>query len=167
MTAGRTIRFTVTGAAIPKDRARARIVTPPGKRPFIQHYTPAETRKYEERVGKLAKRAWGADEPSLRPIDLQITIYEEIPSSWSKWKREAAARGEILPTGKPDIDNVVKSVADGMNKIVFKDDGQIAAVDAVKIYAPDGVAGYVEVAVRENWRCGSWITRVIDLVLRR
>lgn len=167
MTTGRTIRFTVTGSAIPKDRARARIVTPKGRKPFIQHYTPAETRKYEERVAKLARRAWGDAEPSMRPIELQVTVYAEIPEGWSKWKREAAARGEILPTGTPDLDNVVKSIADGMNGVVFKDDGQVASVDAVKLYAAEGADGYVEVAVRENWRCASWISRIADLVLLR
>ena len=164
---GRTIRFTVTGAAVPKDRVRARIVTPKGKKPFVQLYTPKETQAYEDRIKRLAKRAWGDAEPSLRPIELQVTIFVEIPSSWSKWKREAATRGEILPTGVPDVDNVVKAISDAMNKIVYRDDGQVCTVDAVKLYAPEGAEGYVEVAVRENYRCGSWIDRLLDLVLLR
>lgn len=164
---GRTIRFTITGAAVPKDRVRARIVTPKGKRPFVQLYTPKETTDYEKRIEKLARRAWGEAEPSLRPVELQVTIYVEIPDSWSKWKREAATRGEILPTGVPDVDNVVKAVSDAMSGVVYRDDGQVATVDAVKLYAPDGTAGYVEVAVRENYRCGSWISRLLDLVLLR
>lgn len=163
----RTIRFTVTGAAVPKDRVRHRIVTPKGKRPFVQVYTPKETTDYEQRVRAIAKRAWGSAEPSDRPIELQVTIYVEIPESWSKWKREAAARGDILPTGVPDVDNVVKALSDAMNKTVYRDDGQVCTIDAVKLYAPVGTAGYVEVALRENWRCGSWITRLLDLVLLR
>ncbi len=166
--AGRTIRFTVTGAAIPKDRVRARIVTPKGgKRPFVQLYTPKETTDYENRVKAAAARAWGDAEPSLRPIELQVTIYAEIPESWSKWKREAATRGEILPTGVPDVDNIVKAVSDAMNGVVYRDDGQVVTVDAVKLYAAEGAEAYVEVAVRENYRCGSWITRLLDLVLLR
>lgn len=164
---GRTIRFTVTGAAVPKDRARYRIVTPKGRKPFVQSYTPKETVAYEEHVKRLARRAWGNAEPSLRPIELQVTIYVEIPASWAKWKREAATRGEILPTGVPDVDNVVKAISDAMNKVVYRDDGQVATIDAVKLYAPEGSAGYVEVGVRENYRCGSWIDRLLDLVLLR
>ena len=164
---GRTVRFTITGAALPKERVRARIVTPKGKRPFVQLYTPKETRDYEERIQKLARRAWGDAETSLRPIELQVTIHVEIPAGWPKWKREAATRGEILPTGVPDVDNIVKAVSDAMNGVVYRDDGQVATVDAVKLYAPEGADGFVEVAVRENYRCGSWISRLLDLVLLR
>lgn len=165
--AGRTIRFTITGAAAPKERVRHRIVTPKGKRAFVQVYTPKETVEYENRVKAAARRAWGDAEPSRRPIELQVTIYVEIPDSWPKWKREAATRGEILPTGVPDVDNIVKAVSDAMNGVIYRDDGQVAAVDAVKLYAPEGTAGRVEVAVRENYRCGSWITKILDLVLLR
>lgn len=164
---GRTVRFTVTGDAIPKDRVRHRIVQPKGKRPFVQVYTPKETRDYELKVAARAKRAWGEAEPSMRPIELQVTVFVEIPTSWPKWKQEAATRGEILPTGTPDLDNVVKSLQDGMNGVIYRDDGQVATVDAVKLYAPQGVAGYVEVAIRENYRCASWISRLLDLVLLR
>ena len=75
---GRTVRFTITGAALPKERVRARIVTPKGKRPFVQLYTPKETRAYEERIQKLARRAWGDAEPSLRPIELQAVSYTHL-----------------------------------------------------------------------------------------
>lgn len=163
---GRTARFILAGVAIPKDRVRHRIVQPKGRKPFVQVYTPAETRKYEERIAAAAKAAWPG-EPSRRPIELQVTINVEIPEGWPKWKREAATRGEILPTGVPDVDNVVKSISDGMNGVVYADDGQVATIDAVKLYAPEGRRGFVEVAVRENYRCGSWISRILDLVLLR
>lgn len=171
---GREIRFTVAGASVPKERVRVRVVTPKGKRPFAQLYTPAETRDYEARVAAAARTAWRVAsfahnlpvEPSTRPIELQITVYDAIPEGWPKWKQVAAARGDILPTGKPDLDNVTKAIADGMNGVVFKDDAQIATVDAVKLYTCDGGAR-VEVAVRENRRCASWITRIADLVLLR
>lgn len=164
---GRTIRFTVHGAAVPKDRVRHRIVTPKHGKPFVQVYTPKETVEYEERVGQLAKRAWGPHPPSLRPIELQITVYAEIPESWPKWKREGAARGEILPTDVPDVDNVVKAISDGMNGVVYRDDGQVCTIDAVKLFAQEGSAGYVEVAVRENYRCASWIKRLAEFFLLR
>ena len=67
----------------------------------------------------------------------------------------------------PDVDNVVKAISDAMNGVVYRDDGQVATVDAVKLYAAAGAGGFVEVAVRENYRCGSWISRILDLVLLR
>lgn len=164
---GRTIRYRVMGDAAPKERARARIVQPKGGRPFIQHYTPKETVEYEQRIANIARQAWGDAPPTTRPVELQVTVYAEIPAGWPKWKREAATRGELLPTGKPDLDNIVKAIADGMNKVVYADDEQIAVIDAAKLYAPEGTKGYIEVAVRENWRQASWIQRLADLVLLR
>lgn len=151
---------------MPWERAGARIVFPKAGKPFIQHYKPAATTKYEQLVGKRARHRWPGD-PSDRPIELQVTVYIEIPESWSKWKREAACRGEILPTGKPDVDNFLKAICDGMTGIVYKDDSQICTIDAVKLYAPEGTEGFVDVQIRENYRCGSWITRLLDLVLLR
>jgi Holliday junction resolvase RusA-like endonuclease len=165
--AGRTIRFRLGGTAAPKERVRHRLVRPKGKPAFVQVYTPAETVNYEKRVAETARRAWGDAAPTRRPVELQVTVYLEIPNGWPRWKQEAAARGEIAPTGKPDLDNYVKAIADGMNGTVYTDDAQICAIDAVKLYAPQGSRGYVEVSVRENYRCGSWIARILDLVLLR
>lgn len=164
---GQMIRFRLEGTAAPKERARHRIVTPKGRKPFISVYTPKETVEYEKRVAAVAGQAWGRPEPSMRPIELQVTVVVAIPDGWPKWKREAATRGEIAPTGVPDLDNIVKAIQDGMNKVVYRDDGQIVSTDAVKMYATDGGAGHVEVAVRENYRAGSWIAKLADLFLLR
>lgn len=163
---GRTIAFVVPGDAAPKERARARIVQVPGKKPFISHYTPKETREYEEKVKAIAWRAWGANPPSKRPIEMQITVHVQIPPGWPKWKQEAAMHGEIAPTGVPDLDNFAKSIGDAMNGTVYADDSQVVAVDMVKLYATDGFPR-VEVQLRENWRSGSWITRLADFILLR
>lgn len=163
---GRSIRFTLSGEAVPKDRPRHRIVSPPGRKAFVHVYTPKATEDYEKRIAARARKVWGAP-PSMRPIELQVTIYVEIPAAWPKWKREAAGRGEVCPTSVPDVDNVVKSVADAMNGIVYRDDSQIVTIDAVKMHAPLGEDGYLDVQVRENYRCASWITRLADFVLLR
>lgn len=158
---GRTIGFVVPGDAAPKERARARIVQVPGKKPFISHYTPKETREYEEKVKAIAWRAWGANPPSTRPIEMQITVHVQIPPGWPKWKQEAAVHGEIAPTSVPDLDNIAKAISDAMNGTVYTDDSQVIAVDMVKLYATNGVAR-IEVQVRENWRSRSSITKLAE-----
>ena len=45
------------------------------------------------------------------------------------------ADGKILPTKKPDVDNVVKSIFDGLNKVAFKDDTQIVELHCSKRYS--------------------------------
>ena len=55
----------------------------------------------------------------------------EIPKSWTKAKKAAAAAYEILP-GKPDIDNIAKIVLDSFNGVVFEDDAQVYDLKVVK-----------------------------------
>ena len=42
--------------------------------------------------------------------------------------------GEELPTKKPDLDNVLKAVLDGLNGIAFVDDSQVVAITVRKKY---------------------------------
>lgn len=54
-------------------------------------------------------------------IGIDIEIICETPQSWSKKKKHLALSGKLSPT-HCDIDNQVKSLCDGMNRMVFTDD---------------------------------------------
>ena len=43
--------------------------------------------------------------------------------------------GKELPLKKPDIDNIVKVVADALNGVAYHDDTQIVMVVAKKVYS--------------------------------
>ena len=58
-----------------------------------------------------------------------------IPSSWSKKKQAAAEAGEVRPTGRPDLDNIVKLYADAFNGVVWRDDSQVVRVVSEKRYS--------------------------------
>jgi Holliday junction resolvase RusA-like endonuclease len=58
-----------------------------------------------------------------------------VPASWSGKKQRMALAGEVLPTSKPDVDNVVKAVFDGMNGVLWRDDvlvGRPAGAQALR-----------------------------------
>ena len=40
----------------------------------------------------------------------------------------------MLPSRKPDIDNVMKIVLDALNGVAYKDDSRVVRVEAQKIY---------------------------------
>lgn len=40
-------------------------------------------------------------------------------------KKTAMLSGELLPTKKPDIDNIVKAVLDALNEVAYRDDTQV------------------------------------------
>jgi Holliday junction resolvase RusA-like endonuclease len=65
--------------------------------------------------------------PLEGPLALRIRAVFRVPDSWSQKKKVAAVlQGSIRPTGKPDLDNVLKHVKDVMTDLCFwKDDAQV------------------------------------------
>jgi len=64
-------------------------------------------------------------------VFVKMEFFYEIPKSWSKKKKESAKWHK----SKPDIDNLIKSVLDGLNGVAFIDDAQVACIQAIKQYA--------------------------------
>ena len=99
-------------------------------------YTPKKTRDYEA----LVKQSYmGQCGNVITEKDVKITIiaYFSIPKSKSKKVKEQMATGEIRPSKKPDIDNVMKSILDGLNGVAFVDDKQVVEVHVEKWYSED------------------------------
>lgn len=63
--------------------------------------------------------------PLTGPILLGLKCFLPIPKSLSKKKRAAALAGEIRPTTKPDLDNMIKHFKDVCKDIFWVDDKQI------------------------------------------
>lgn len=104
----------------PQGKARARsVVTPNGK---IRHYTPENTREYENLIAMQAKLAMSGTPPFEMPIRLTLTIVMPISKGYSKKKMQACKEQTYLPTTKPDADNVEKAIKDACNGIVWIDD---------------------------------------------
>lgn len=117
------IEFTVPTAPVAKARARS---TRSG-----QHYTPQKTVDFENMVAWYAKAAM-AGKP-LYEGALIVTLYYGIPIP--KTLEPRIKKGELIyPTKRPDMDNYEKSVLDGMNGVVYKDDSQIVATFHKKRY---------------------------------
>jgi Holliday junction resolvase RusA-like endonuclease len=130
------VAFFVPGEPVAKARPRATVVN---GRPRI--YTPAKSVSYERAVGLIAKRAMRGRRKLAGALGVEVEFLMPIPKSWPKARRLAALHGGVAHEGKPDIDNLVKSVVDGMNGIVFKDDAGITKLAASKTYCPLGEGG--------------------------
>jgi len=68
-------------------------------------------------------------------IELYFVFNFSIPESYSKKKKKSITDGEIKYTKKPDIDNLIKSIMDGLNKTAYKDDSQVYKIGAKKQFA--------------------------------
>lgn len=131
------VKFIVPGTPQGKGRARSTMRKRRDGIAIAAHYTPAKTRAYEQSVSAAAHRAMLGKPLFSGPVSLMITAFFEPPKSWPKWKREAALLGDIKPTGKPDLDNILKAIKDGLNGEVWKDDSQVVSVGGTKTYSEE------------------------------
>ena len=70
-----------------------------------------------------------------KPVTLRIVARFLPPKSTSKKRTALMLDGKELPLKKPDIDNIVKVVADALNGVAYHDDTQIIMVVAKKVYS--------------------------------
>jgi Holliday junction resolvase RusA-like endonuclease len=130
------VSFVISGVPIAKGRPR--LTTRNG---FARAYTPEKTRRFETVVAEQARAALGPMDAFTGPVELEAHFSLPIPKSWSKRDKAAALAGSILPQSKPDLDNYLKAIADGMNEVVYKDDCQIVSCRLTKRYGEEpGVA---------------------------
>lgn len=102
----------------------------------MKTYTPSETAAYENLV-RLAYRE-KCDHIAFEQgvaVDLRVIAYMRIPASASKRKQSTMLSGEIRPTKKPDSDNILKAVLDGLNGVAYHDDAQIVDVQIRRFYS--------------------------------
>lgn len=137
------ISFTIPGRVRGKGRPRATAMSVKGKT-YVRTYTDAKTVSAEGLVRHFASQAMYGLKPFEGAIHLDVVIFQHTPKSWSK-KRTAGAK---WITGKPDCDNVLKLLADSMNRLVYLDDAQIAKVSVSREYA-NYMPEQVQVTVRE------------------
>ena len=121
------LEFAVPGTPCAKGRPRF-------DRRTGRAFTPAKTKQAEN---TFAARAFhhAPAVPISGPLALGLVFALPIPKSWSKKKRSAAQTGELLPTGRPDLDNLCKLAKDAMNGAFWLDDSQVTTLEARKTYA--------------------------------
>lgn len=113
---GAPIRFTVPGRPQPKQRPRLGLR---GRRAYT--YTPAETVAYEQLVGWMARSQAGSALPLDGPLAVRLAVF-------SNSRRHRA-----------DIDNICKSVLDGLTGVAYADDSQVHRLEAELFTGADRV----------------------------
>jgi Holliday junction resolvase RusA-like endonuclease len=95
-------------------------------------FTPRETQIYEQNVKSLAQVAMLGKAMLEGPVKVTITAYfaHKKKTGWH--------------ISRPDIDNVVKAILDGLNGVVFADDAVVAQLVASKHYGEERVEVQVE-----------------------
>lgn len=128
------IRIELAGAPKGKGRPRFHIVKTKSGKSFGSAYTDAQTRRFESNLAYAAQQAMNGRKPLCGPLKVTVRALMPIPASWSKKKQQDARAGLLLPTTKPDWENIAKTL-DGANHIVWGDDSQIVDGRVLKIYS--------------------------------
>lgn len=113
------IEFLIPGVPVPKGRPRFS--------KFGPAFTPARTRAYEKLVKDIAIET--CKKANWLPTDDDISVYIEVT--------RARKSG--------DLENFIKSVLDGFNKVVFTDDRHVSAINACRFDDKNNPCVYVEV----------------------
>ena len=115
------IRITIPGRPIPKGRPRLGMS---GRKAYV--YTPPKTAEYEKLVG------WVAKSLGCKPVDGLVSVSLHV-----------------YCRGKMDVDNVAKSILDGLNGIAYEDDDQVVELFAKKYKVKEKAEERVEIEIRE------------------
>lgn len=78
------------------------------------------------------------------PINLELEFYFSRPKKWCRAKDPTCAL--VMPR-RPDADNLIKMISDGLNGIAWNDDAQIVEVRAKKFYHEMGGSPRTEIKI--------------------
>jgi len=117
------VTFTVYGEPVAQGRPKTAVVN---GRAVV--YDPAKSRDYKRIVAYIAQ-AYAPEVLLSGPINLAIKVYRTIPKSYSKAKRASALAGEMRPTTKPDLKNIISGIEDALEQVIFENDSQVVSYD--------------------------------------
>ena len=133
------MKFTIPGEPVPK--LRPRVYRKGGMRVF----TPQKTLDYEAKVRLMAQAA------GLRPLDgplcLTVEFVHRLPKGQER-KRKPVTEYRLKPT-KPDLDNLVKALMDGLEGVAFESDSQVVVIHALKWWGRQGEDGHTDVEIED------------------
>ncbi|MDR2858434.1 MAG: RusA family crossover junction endodeoxyribonuclease [Novosphingobium sp.] len=124
------ICFVVPGTPVAKGRPRV------GRSAsgHVRTFTPARTVAYEGLIALAGQQAMAGAPPIEGAISVTAFAHFPIPKSWPKKRLAAHADKPEYHLGRPDGDNILKAIGDGLNGVIWRDDSQIASAQIVKLY---------------------------------
>ncbi len=123
-----TFVIEVRGVPIPQPRDDGRVIMRPGRKPFVQMYTPKVCEKIGERPD--GKAIYGPDKLQPWRDRLRLAARDKVAEPWDgpvlvdctfyfprtkDLLRPSAPRGAIPMAVKPDRDNLDKAVLDALS----------------------------------------------------
>jgi crossover junction endodeoxyribonuclease RusA len=89
-------------------------------------YTPKETVAYEKLVGESWLAAGGGLVPKGTAVEVVVHVYGD------RVEIEVNEAEGLKATARADLDNIAKSVLDGLNGVAWDDDRQVAKIIVIR-----------------------------------
>lgn len=134
------MKLIIPGIPQAKQSARFRIQkSKAGKKDFVMSY---QKKSVVDNASNIGKVVLGQLPTGFVPYDCaivaKVTFVFPPLSSWNKVTKLLFESGKVIyKTSKPDVDNCLKALFDGLNGIVFVDDSRISKVLSEKIYGKE------------------------------
>jgi Holliday junction resolvase RusA-like endonuclease len=109
------IKFVINARPQPKERSRS---TKRG-----HHYTPQRTVNFELTVAMEFRRQYPNHKPLTGPVGMSVDI---------QFKRPKTVKKGYWHTSPGDASNIVKAIEDGLNRVAYVDDRQVADSHVIK-----------------------------------
>lgn len=122
----------VLGTPVPQGSAKAFIVGK-GKPHAVVTHDNADTMPWRDSIRAHARKQVGPVIEYPRPQAVHLSVDFVMPRRASAPKRSTPKH-----TRKPDVDKLIRAVADALTGVVYEDDSQIVSVDARKFEAEPG-----------------------------
>ena len=140
------IAFTIPGIPVAQPRQRHRVVSA-GNRVFATNYTPRKDPVNSFKAAAMYAAQQAYDGPPLDgPVKVSVVFAMPRPARLV-WKKRPMPRE--MHVGKPDIENLVKSLLDAMTGILWRDDAQVCSLNAFKVIAAGEESPHVALVVQE------------------
>lgn len=134
------IEFSIFRKAVPKARPRA---TKRGDKAIM--YTPKNTEKFEEYVALVASEH-RPKELLKDALEMELHFFLQRPKSLPKKVSHNIK--------KPDVDNLAKSVMDGLEGVIYERDAQVVSLWTTKEYGTPRVE--VKITDGEDLKSERW-----------
>ena len=157
------IIFTVPAVPVAQPRQRHRVFKGKDGKVFSSNYTPTKDPVNAFKAAAKVAAAQAHDGAPLKgPLRVSLIFImprgnkpswltkKEYPEIFAAWKC-----GDRVPhaTSRNDRDNLMKSIQDALNELLWKDDGMIFAGPVEKWIASDREQPCVEIMVEEVKSC--------------
>lgn len=142
----KSVEFVIYGEPMGKQRPKVALISG-----HPHAYTPRNTILYENKVAHAYKEV-AQDFIFDRNDLLEITITMHFPLNKTDYGKKGLNKkgrekiANVYCDKKPDIDNAVKTVLDGLNGIAYYDDKQVAKLCAYKLWTESSPKVYVKIS---------------------